>query len=148
MKSRPRHLLTIALSVLLASIAGCSGFKELASELGEINKLQQQLQQQTGQSSLNVNLTNDRFLSVSFVNSPLAKLPADQKKAKALETAHFAYNDWPKRANLASVTVIFLSSYDVGPVHYTNSTDNFEFQVSDLVDKSPVPAGKPPASAH
>src|SRR5450755_4864374 len=128
MKLSRRRLRMTGLVALAVSLSACSGLQELSAELGDLNRLQKQLQQQTGQTAINVNLNNRSYLNISFVNSPLAKLPADQKKAKALEVARFAYADWPKRTELSSVTVIFQSSYDVGPVHYSSSTDNFSFQ--------------------
>jgi len=149
MKSCQNWMLTICLVVLLVPLGACSGLRELSAEVGEISRLQSQLQQQTGQTDLTVDLNNDRYLSVSFINSPLAKLPADQKKAKALEVAHLAYNDWPKRGELISVSVIFQSSYDLGPVHYSNSLDNFAFQISELTaDKASAPPGQTLSSAH
>lgn len=149
MKVPQNWMLTIYLVVLLVPLGACSGLRELSAELGEIKQLQSQLQQQTGQTALTVSLNNDRYLSVSFINSSLAKLPADQKKAKALEVARLAYNDWPRRDELVSVSVIFASSYDVGPVHYSNSLDNFAFQISELMaDKAPAPLGQTPDSVH
>ena len=101
-------------------------------QLDEIKGLQQQLQRQTGQSGLNINLTNDTYVFIKFVNSPLAKFPAEQKKSKALEVARLTYRDWPKRAQLTTVTVVFETNYDFGFVHYSNSMDSFEFQVLEL----------------
>jgi len=134
---------------MLTLLGACNGIRELSSELGDLNRLQSQLQQQTGQTGINVNLNNGSFLNISFVNSALAKLSADQKKAKALEVARLAYNDWPKRNQLVSVTVIFQTSYDVGPVHYSNSLDNFPFQASELAASgTPTPSGQIPKSSH
>lgn len=142
-------MLAVALALLLVFLGGCSGFRQMAGELGDLNHLQKQLQQQTGQSGIGVNLNNGSYLNISFVNSPLAKLPADQKKAKALEVARFAYNDWPKRSELSSVTVIFQTSYDVGPVYYNNSMDHFTFQTSELTTNgAPAPPTQAPGTAH
>ena len=125
MKSLRQCTVTMVLFALLAPLGGCSSFRGLVGDLQQVMQLQQQLQQQTGQTGLTVNLNNGRFLLVNFVNSPLAKLPADQKKSKALQVARLAYRDWPKRTDLASITVAFVSNYDVGPVHYSNSTGQF-----------------------
>ena len=135
----------MGLLALLSSLGGCSGFRGLLDDLQQVVRLQQQLQQQTGQPGLTVRLNNRRYLVINFVNSPLAKLPADQKKNKALEVARLAYQDWPKRTELASVTVVFASNYDVGPLHYSNSLDNFEFQISELAanDVSTSPGQAP-----
>ncbi len=132
MKLRLRRILTASIALLFVSLSACSGLRELSSQIADLNHLQKQLQQQTGQTGINVNLNNGSYLNISFINSSLAKLPGDQKKAKALEVARFAFNDWAKRADLSSVTVIFQTSYDVGPVHYSNSMDNFSFQPSEL----------------
>ena len=132
MKLHLRRTLATGFALLLVSLTACSGLRELSSQIADLNRLQKQLQQQTGQTGINVNLNNGSYLNISFINSSLAKLPSDQKKAKALEIARFAYSDWAKRAGLSSVTVIFQTSYDVGPVHYSNSMDNFAFQPSEL----------------
>jgi predicted Zn-dependent protease len=138
-----RRMLTIGLVLLLMSLGACKGVRELSAELGELSRLQTRLQQQTGQTGLIINLNNNRNLNVSFINSELAKLPPDQKRAKALEVARMAYNDWPKRGELANVGVIFQSSYDLGPIHYSNSLDNFAFQVSELTaNEVSTPAGQ------
>jgi hypothetical protein len=117
-------------------------------QLNEIRELQQRLQQQTGQSGLNINLTNDTYFFIKFVNSPLAKLPAEQKKSKALEVARLTYQDWPKRSQLTTVTVVFETNYDFGFVHYSNSTDSFEFQVSELVRDNVLPPVKQTGTGH
>lgn len=135
MKFHRHRMLLICLVLSVVSLGVCKGFRELSAELGELSRLQAQLQQQTGEAGLTINLNNARYLSVSFINSPLAKLPSDQKRTKALEVARLAYNDWPKRDELASVSVVFQSRYDVGPVHYSNSLDNVEFQISELTAK-------------
>lgn len=126
------RVLTVGLVLSLLPLGGCNGFRELSAELGEISRLQSQLQQQTGQAAVSVDLNNGRYLNVSFINSPLAKIAPDQKKTKALQVARLAYNAWPKRGELASVTVIFQTNYDVGPLHYSDSRDNFEFPISEL----------------
>jgi hypothetical protein len=149
MKLHWHRMLTISLVLFLVSLGACNGLRELSAELGELSRLQTQLQQQTGQAGLSVNLNNGQYLSVSFINSLLAKLPSDQKRPKALEVARLAYNDWPKRDELASVSVVFQSRYDVGPVHYSNSLDNFEFQISELTAKEvSTPPGQTTGSAH
>jgi hypothetical protein len=149
MKFHWQRMLTISLVLLLVSLGACNGLRDLSAELVELSRLQTQLQQQTGQAGLTINLNNARYLSVSFVNSPLAQLPPDQKRTKALEVARLAYNDWSKRDELASVSVVFQSRYDVGPVHYSNSLDNFEFQVSELTAKDvPTLPGQTTGSAH
>jgi hypothetical protein len=145
-----RHgILMTGLIVLVFQLVACSGCRELVAQLGEINTLQSQLQQQTGQTAINVNLTNDSYFNISFINSSLAKLPPDQKKAKALEVARLVYKDWAKRDQLISVMVVFQRSSDLGPVHYSDSSDNFEFQVSELkADKSPAPPGQTANPTH
>ena len=131
--SLPRQrLLLIGLLAMLAPLGACGRFHGLVGKLGELNRLQQQLQQQTGEPNIKVNLNNDRYLNVSFVNSPLAKLPPEQKKAKSLEVARLAYNDYAERADLLSVRVTFETIYEVGPVHYDNGMDSIEFQIPEL----------------
>jgi hypothetical protein len=149
MKFQRQRMLTTGLILFLLLLVACSGFRQLSTELSELSRLQTQLQQQTGQADLSINLNNGRYLSVSLNNSTLAKLPSDQKRTKALEVARLAYNDWPKRGELASVSVVFQSRYDVGPVHYSNSLDNFEFQISELTAKEvSTPPGQTSDSAH
>jgi hypothetical protein len=148
MKYRRSRLVTIVVVGLMATLCGCSRFRELMGLLNEIKDLQQRLQQQTGQSGLNINLTNDTYFFIKFVNSPLAKLPAEQKKSKALEVARLTYQDWPKRAQLTTVTVVFETNYDFVFVHYSNSMDSFEFQVSELARDNVLPPVKQTGTGH
>jgi hypothetical protein len=52
----------------MATLCGCSRFRELMGLLNEIKDLQQRLQQQTGQSGLNSNLTNDAYFFIERDN--------------------------------------------------------------------------------
>jgi hypothetical protein len=143
MKLRRQRLLLVGLLVLLAPLGACSSVRGVIGKLGELNRLQQRLQQQTGQYNIQVNLNNGQNLSISFMNSPGAKLPADQKRVKALEVARLAYNDYPERADLASVRVTFAAVYDVGPLHYNNGFDSTEFTISQLTSDQPAPTETP-----
>jgi predicted Zn-dependent protease len=50
---------------------------------------------------------------------------------------------------LANVSVIFQSSYDLGPVHYSNSLDNFAFQISELTaNEVSTPPGQTPEKVY
>jgi hypothetical protein len=138
MSLRRRRLLLIGLLAMLASLIACGSFRGLAGKLRELAQLQQQLQHQTGQNNLQASLHNGRYLNLSFVDSSLAKLPSEQKKAKALEVARLAYNDYFERADLASVRVTFETNYDVGPAHYDNGVDSIEFQIPELTAVAPA----------
>jgi hypothetical protein len=113
-------------------MGGCSGFHRFAGELNQLSQLQRKLVEYTGQSEIAVNLMNGQYLSVSFVNSPLAKLPPDKEKAKALEVAQFIYRNWPNPTQLSKIIVVFEIRYDLVIFHYDNSLDNFEFSPSQL----------------
>lgn len=141
-KCRRSRLFTIVVVGLITTLCGCGRFRELIGQLNEIKELQQQLQRQTGQSGLNINLTNDTYFLIKSVKSPLAKLPAEQKKSKAHEVVRLTYQDWPKRPQLTTVTVVFETNYDFGFVHYSNSMDSFEFQVSELARDLALPPVK------
>jgi hypothetical protein len=128
---RQRVAMIAVLAVVTAS-AGCSGFRGLVGEVGDLQRLQQQLRQQTGQNDIAISLNNDAYLSVRLVNSPWKNLPPDQKQAKSLELARMAYNDWPKRADLASVSVTYETHESVGLLSYDNTSDTTEFTSAQL----------------
>jgi hypothetical protein len=134
-----QRVVMIAGLVILAASAGCGGFRGVVSEIGDLQRLQQQLQQQTGQNDIAINLNNGGYLSVRLVNSPWKNLPADQKQAKSLELARLAYNDWPKRADLDSVSVTYETHQSVGPLYYDNAMDTTEFTISQLTSTNDAP---------
>ncbi len=143
MKFQRQRLLLIVSLAMLAPLGACSSIRGVLGTLGELNRLQQLLRQQTGQNNVQVNLSNNQYLDISFVNSPWAKLPADQKKAKSLDVARLAYNEYRERSELVSVRVTFETEYDLGGLHYSNGMDSTEFGPSELTPDNIHSSGPP-----
>jgi len=140
--------MTIGIVALLASLTACGGVRGLMGEFGDLLRLQQQLQQQTGQNDIKLNLTNHDDLNIGLVNSPWKDLPALQKKAKSLELARLAYSDDPHRASLTTIGVTFETDYDIGSLHYANGSDSFEFGISDFAHSTPGDSVQPGETGH
>ena len=148
-KMRRQGVVLIAAPVTVAASAGCGGFRGVLSEVGDLQQLQQQLRQQTGQNDIAISLNNDRYLSVRLVNSPWKNSPADQKQAKSFDLARLAYNDWPKRTDLDSVSVTYETHESIGPLYYDNALDSTEFTISQLTSPNAITIAPPNQSdAH
>jgi hypothetical protein len=105
----------------------------IASTIGELQQVQQDVKKASGTDNVTVNLNNGTSLSVGLLNSSLGTLPSDQKKAKALEVAQIAYRSYPQRAKLDEVSVAYIvhRTY-LGVFNYTDSRDAFNFATSEL----------------
>jgi hypothetical protein len=127
----------IGFVILLALLVSCSGVHEMAATLQDLQKVQRDLAKELGNNEIRVNLNNGRFLSIGVVNSPLRALPADQRNAKALELARIAYNSYPSRSALNSISVTFAShrSY-LGVFTYDDYRDAFSFEASQLTSET------------
>ena len=123
----------VALSVVLVS---CGGVHRMMGTLEDLQKVQRDVGKALGGGEVRVQLNNDRVLSVGVMNSPLKTAPADQRKAKALELARIAYESYPSRSALKSVSVSFGThrSY-LGVFTYDESGDAFGFEASQLASE-------------
>ena len=133
-----RHWIhALAVSALVLTTA-CDVAERAVSSVRDLFAVQQAVVKATGHAAVKINLTNGRFLAVAMTNSPFASLPDDARRAKAQAIARVAFDAYPPRASLESVSVVFVK-YKVTffIFTYTDGTDAFTFKPADL---TPPPA--------
>ena len=132
-----RLKLTVRVALVVAAIwsVSCGGVHKVTGMFHDFVVIQTQLVKVLGYNDIRVKLMNGAFLKVEVVNSPLQELPAEQRKAKAMEIARLAFDADPSRSELKSVSVAFAihRSNMLGFFNYDNSGDAFSFEVADLV---------------
>lgn len=129
------HALVVSALVLTAA---CDVTERAVSSVRDLFAVQQAVVKATGHAAVKINLTNGRFLRVAMTNSPFATLPDDARRAKAQAIARVAFDAYPPRTSLESVSVVFVK-YKVTffVFTYTDVTDAFTFKPADL---TPPPA--------
>ncbi len=141
MSVRARARSTLAACALLLAVTGCDAARSMGKSLGELQDVQAAVAKEAGTPAVQVNLMNGRYLSVGIVNSPVGKLPREEKQAKALELAKVAYRTLPSRSALEKVRVTFVvAERRFLIVNYTNATDGYTFDPGQLADE---PAAEP-----
>ena len=134
-----RHWIGCVMMAAVVAIAGCDGASRAFASLEELGAVQRAVVKATGHRATRVNLTNDRLLTVLMTNSPLAALATAARREKALAIARVAFEAYPPRASLESVTVVFVK-YKVSffVFTYTDATDVFSFTPTDLAPPPPT----------
>jgi hypothetical protein len=125
--------LALLLSCLLA--AGCA---QVAKSLVEISRLQAELIKEYGEEGVNVNLTNSRLLTVTFINSPLNIKGPEERAKRAEQAATFVNQHYPSIDQIAEIWVSFVrqeTRYIV--VNYSEGLGFFGF------DKNARPLSRP-----
>lgn len=94
-RSHPRNNRIIGATILTLSflLSACSS--GLVKSLGEIAVLRNALIKEFGEQDVNVNLNNDRFLSITFVNSPLNEKDPTQRVDRAKKTMAVVLKNYP-----------------------------------------------------
>jgi hypothetical protein len=133
-----RHWLHALVVIALVLTAACDVTERAVSSVRDLFAVQQAVVKATGHTAVKINLLNGRFLGVSMTNSPFASLPDDARRAKAQAIARVAFDAYPPRASLESVSVVFVK-YKVTffVFTYTDAADAFTFKPADL---APPPA--------
>ena len=144
------HALIIAISVL---IGGCAG---MAEQLKGVQAVHAELVRTLPEENVGVNLLNNRFLTISLINSPLKKLSAEQKGPKIFEIAKVAYGALPEREQLERINVVFVEqktycmffhssdgsdSYSVDPREFRGAAE--KSQPPSVPIEQPVVSGTP-----
>jgi len=102
---RNSRAVAILLWCLLAG--GCA---KTVKSLGELSRLQTAIVREFGEQDVGVNLNNDTFLSITFVNSPLNdKSPAERAK-RAQQAAAFVAEHYDSIAKINEIWVAFVRS--------------------------------------
>ena len=133
-----RHRIHALVVIALVLTAACDVTERAVSSVRDLHAVQQAVVKATGHTAVKVNLTNGRFLTIAMTNAPFASLPDDARRAKAQAIAQVAFDTYPPRASLESVSVAFVK-YKVTffIFTYTDAADAFTFKPADL---TPQPA--------
>jgi hypothetical protein len=104
MSSRRNYLVLLApLACLL--LASCGKQPATVSELAS---LQRDIVRMYGENGVNVNLSEEVSLTVTFINSPLNSKTQDDRARRAQETAVFVKQHYPSIQKLEEIWVVFL----------------------------------------
>jgi hypothetical protein len=105
---------------------------------------------EVGEDNVQVNVNNDRYMTIGIINSPLRSLPDDQRRAKALQIAQLAFKTYPSRASLETVGVAFVVHRSYFFFNVNDGRDYFAFSTAELAEPPGrgtelfMPKGEPP----
>ena len=120
----PRSLATccLCLLVLLLIFPGCGQFKSMA-------KLQKDVSSEFGITVTRVSINNGVHLQLIFENADLeGKDPA----ALSREIAEFTRDNYEDYGKLKTVSIVFGTHSQYGPVSVSSTSGTYTFSVSDL----------------
>jgi hypothetical protein len=128
----------LALLALLLFLPACEKVREAKKSVEGLVTVQKAVGKATGNDNLTVFLNNGRYLDVGLVNSPWKSLPRAAKAAKARQVAGLALAAYPGRSSLARINVTYTTNRTYFlVVHYTDTTDGYSFDPSDLQQTHP-----------
>jgi hypothetical protein len=104
MTNRIRYCFSLTLAIALL-LAGCAQFIESASGL---LKLRAALVKEYGEEGVAVNLTDDRILTITFINSQL-NTDAKQRALRAKQTALFVTKHYSEVRSVTEIWIVFAS---------------------------------------
>jgi len=112
-------------------VSGCSNAKEAYKSLGDLQQLHADLTTKY-KEELSLNINNDKYLSISIINSKLNELPIEQKKQKAREIAVYAVGSYKNSNELETVSVGYVIHKSYIIINYTEAMEQYRFNVSEL----------------
>jgi hypothetical protein len=111
------------------SVGGC----ETARTFGDLRRVQQRLVRELHEEEITVNLSDERLLTISLINSPLRTLSPQDKEAKARVIARSAVSALGPGRHVESVAVVFVVRESKGLFFtVTDARDSHAFLVTDL----------------
>jgi hypothetical protein len=115
-------------STLAATLFAAACSSGIVKSLGDMAKLRQQLIDKYHEQDISVMLNNSRFLSISFINSPLNQQASAVRAKRAQETAKFVASNYPAIRDISNIWVSFVK-YETRLIifHYGRSIDGFVF---------------------
>lgn len=124
--SRSRRMVIIA--TLGAAILASACSSGIVKSLSDMAKLRQQLIDKYHEQDIGVNLQNSRYLSITFINSPLNQQAPAVRAKRAQETAKFVAANYPAIRGLQSIWVSFVEYHTRLIIfHYSNTIEIFAF---------------------
>jgi hypothetical protein len=123
---------TALLAALTLTVSACVRNDGVGSQSPAAKAVQKILSEKTPGTIVGITLTGSS-LNVNLINSPLKKLPHEQKEVKARELALLAYTAYADRAQIKSVRVVYVVLDTALVVIATNdSSDAFTFDATEL----------------
>ena len=119
--------LSAAVPISLAVLVAACG---MVDEIKDLTVLSQAISTKYGEQA-NINLAGGR-LSVLFLNSKFADLPAGDRAQFARDVAEFSYQKFPRRDSLTRISVGFKSVTGAAGFTMTRSEVPYSWPVSDL----------------
>ncbi|HYX31335.1 MAG TPA: hypothetical protein VE863_22560 [Pyrinomonadaceae bacterium] len=96
--------------------------------LTQLAKLQKQLIDKYQEKEVNVNLQNNAYLTISFINSPLNQQDDATRAARAEDVAKFVVKNFPPIRQIQQIWIVFLKSESRFIIfHYSQALGAFSF---------------------
>ena len=122
-------------------LSGCHELGDAGRQLGDAATIRSDIAKITG-TDVVVSISDGKRLELRLVNSPWKRLPAEEKAQKASEIARYAFADYPQRAKLESVAVIFVRRGSYFSFDYvTDSGDTHLFTAEQLRSHGTMASG-------
>jgi len=129
-KMRYRTFVPIFLIAMSFILNGCS---EMRDQFSSMLELQSKLSKKYDHKYISINIKNNEFLGVSFVNSRFNELNAYDMKVKAKEIALFTASTLDENSTIKNIAVSFtIHEKKFLIVSYTNSLNTFYFESAQL----------------
>lgn len=111
--------------VVTAVTMSCGSIKDIMT-------LQMELSREFKTRAISIDLNNNRYLTVTFQNSPFANLPTMERQARARDVAVFVRDHYPGYTHLERVSVGFAIQRKAGMLTVTQSEVPYTFTTTDL----------------
>ena len=123
-------------------LANCGPVPGLMEGLKDVQAVQTDVVRAVHEDNVTVNLNNDRYLTISLINSPIGALATEPKEAKAREIAQIAFLAFPHRERLEQIGVVFMEQRRYFFFfNYSNGTDAHFFKASEFAPASKASFG-------
>lgn len=119
------------LLLALLPLAGCEQVERAKQVMGEMTQLRSGIAREFG-AAPQVNVSNGRVLTLTFVNSGFEKLPDAQREATARRVAEYVRDHYAGYARLSEVGVAFASQRKAGPVTTTETRPRHVYSTAEL----------------
>ena len=121
----------VAIALLLFFLNGCSG--DMPAQFGMMFEIKRDIIKEYNHENVSIHISNDKLLTVNFVNSRFNDITPKEKEAKAREIALSTVLSM-KRDQIDKIAVAFtLYEKKYFIIDYTSSQGVFFFDVSELL---------------
>lgn len=119
---------------LLASLtlsSACQTVKHAGGQFAKLLKLQAELIRRFGLTGVELQIVNLRILQINIINSAYPGLSPQERQAKCLDLARFAYEAMEPRSGLTNVVVNLLTrvNFMIGGSQLTHGSINFPVSI-------------------